>query len=190
MIQSSRDRKSDTYSPGAKNLRSTSHRKLHGYFHFDRNRNPVQQSWPVFPLPYRVKRRRHQQRMPGDEFHLRHVPLRIDDAIEYYDSLRSRLSCQRRVDRLYVSNQLRRLHIATNAERAFTLYWTWWWGRGRHGWICRGKDAPQHTSQCPTWNSSRNSSGDAGWYRCRLCFFHYFEAFRYHSRRIQFPAFE
>jgi hypothetical protein len=48
--------------------------------------------------------------MPGDEFHLRHVSLRIDDAIEYHDSLRSRLSRQRRVDRLYVGHPSREAH--------------------------------------------------------------------------------
>jgi len=122
-------------------------RKVQGHEHFHRHRLPIQQRWLIPPLLERLNRRLDQQRASRHHFHLRHSPLGVDHAVNDYVSLNSRLPRKRRIFRLNLPDQARRLHFASHAVGPLVND-----GSGRRR--CRrvtdsSQDAAEHAAPCP-----------------------------------------
>src|SRR6516162_2420201 len=134
-------------------------RKVQGHEHFHRHRLTIQQRWLIPPLLERLNRRLDQQRASRHHFHLRHSPLGVDHAVNNYVSLNSRLPRKRRIFRLNLPDQARRLHFASHAVGPLVND-----GSGRRR--CRrvtdsSQDAAEHAAQFLARDSSDDATCDA-----------------------------
>src|SRR6185503_5404795 len=100
--------------------------------------------------------------MPVDHTQILHASLLVDDRFKHHNTLNARLLGQRWIGWLYLTDQVRLLHVAADAN---SLRWLWCsrgrrWRRRRNGCRRPTDDAANHTTDLAARNSARHSADD------------------------------